>query len=228
MNKKFIKTGILIVMLVVPVFIFLFLNIFGNNRFDLPYYFPELDASGKVVINAESDTVFMTAPDFNLVDQNGNSFNSEVLQGMPYVVNFFFTRCGAICPTMNKNIARVYDNVDVSKVKFISISIDPDYDSVQVLKEYAEQFDGTSASWSFLTGSKDYIYDLAIKGFKLPVSDASNYDENLSIDETFIHSEKFLLIDSEGYFRGIYDGTDDFEVERLMVEIDILNSSKTK
>jgi protein SCO1 len=228
MNNKVFKTGILIILLVVPVFVFIFLNTFGKNKFDLPYYFPQLDESGHVALTKEGDTLFIKAPKFVLIDQDGNEFDSKELVGNAYVVNFFFSRCGVICPKMNTNLARVYDNVDPMDVKFVSISIDPVYDSVAILKDYALQYGANAKSWKFLTGDKQYIYDLAIKGFKLPVSDASDYDENLSIDETFIHSEKFLLVDSRGYFRGIYDGTNVPEIERLMVEIDILNLENNK
>jgi protein SCO1 len=226
MNKKIVQAGILIVLLVVPVFVFVFLNVFGDNKFDLPYYFPELDERGNAKVSASGDTVFQKSPEFILTDQDNKEFNSSDLKGKPYVVNFFFSRCGTICPTMNKNLARVYDNVDVNDVNFVSITVDPAYDSSSVLKKYASQFVSSAKSWKFLSGDKSYIYDLAINGFKLPVSDASVYDANLSIDETFIHSDKFLLIDSKGYIRGIYEGTNVPDVERLMVEIDILNTKK--
>lgn len=222
MNNKIIKTGILIVLLVIPVFVFLFLNIFGDNKYDLPYYFPKMQESGHPVIEANGDTVFAQSPEFQLIDQEGEAFVSNDLNGKPFVINFFFTRCGLICPTMSENLARVLDNQVPGSMTLVSVTIDPEHDSVLVLKNYADQFVGDNSDWHFLTGDKQYIYDLAIKGFKLPVSDASEYDKNLSIDETFIHSEKLLLIDSKGYFRGIYDGTNVPDVERLMVELDIL------
>lgn len=222
MTSKIIKTGILIFLLVIPVFLFLFLTIFGDNKYDLPYYFPEISESGHPVVQSNGDTVFLRRPYFQLVNQEGNNLSSNELDGKPFVVNFFFTRCGLICPTMNENLARVLDNSVPGSFNLVSISIDPENDSVSVLKDYADQFVDEASSWSFLTGDKQYIYDLAIKGFKLPVSDASNYDKNLSIDETFIHSEKLLLVDCYGYFRGIYDGTNVKDVERLMVELDIL------
>ncbi|SOE22084.1 protein SCO1/2 [Spirosomataceae bacterium TFI 002] len=226
MSNKIVKTGILIVLLVIPVFVFIFLNTFGSNKFDLPYYFPELNEKGNAQVSEKGDTLFQKVPAFELIDQNGELFNSSDLVGKTFVVNFFFSRCGAICPTMNSNLARAYDNVDINKTRFVSISIDPEYDTDSVLNVYSKEYSANSVYWKFLTGDKAYIYNLAINGFKLPVADASSYDSNLSIDETFIHSEKFLLVDSHGYFRGIYDGTSIPEVERLMVEIDILNLEK--
>ena len=88
----------------------------------------------------------------------------------------------------------------------------------------AQKYDAKTGKWFFLTGDKKTIYDLAIKGYKLPAADASEYDKNIkSIDETFIHSEKLLLIDKEGYVRGIYDGTYSPDVERLVAEIKVLS-----
>lgn len=226
MNNKLIKTGILIFLLVIPVFVFLFLNIFGDNKYDLPYYFPEVSESGHPVVESNGDTVFLRRPDFQLVDQEDEKLTAKELDGKPFVINFFFSRCGLICPTMNDNLARVLDNSVPGTLKLVSVSIDPEYDSVAVLKKYASQFVDDNSTWHFLTGDKQYIYDLAIKGFKLPVSDASDYVKNLSVDETFIHSEKLLLIDSRGYFRGIYEGTNVKDVERLMIELDILMLDK--
>lgn len=223
MNNKVIKTGALAILLIVPVFVFLFLKFFGENHFDLPYYFPELNEKGEVVVNGK-DTVFHQIPTYVLENQNGDSVGSEQLKEKIAVVDFFFTRCGTICPKMTTQLTRVQKMFKSNEeVKLQSISIDPKHDSASILKIYAEKYDAIEGKWDFLTGDKKTIYDLAIKGFKLPVADASEYDSTIkSVDETFIHSEKLLLIDKKGYIRGIYDGTNSEDVDRLMVEIKIL------
>lgn len=222
MSKRLLKAGILIAVLVLPALVFIFLNIFGENRFDLPYYFPELDESGRPQV-VSGDTVFHQVPEFSLTNQNNKEIRLSELRDIK-VANFFFTRCGTICPVMNANIARVqkqFDHTDM--VSFISISIDPEHDSVAVLNDYAATFNAMESNWNFLTGKKDYIYDLAIGGFKLPVSDASQYDPEITdIDDAFIHSEKALLLDKENYIRGIYDTTSKPDMERLSVEIKVL------
>ncbi len=229
MKNKFSKAGILAVILLVPALVFLFLKFFGKNNFDLPYYFPLLNEDGEVVI-AEGDTVFSKAPAFVLTDQNGDSLNAEMLKGDIYVASFFFSRCGTVCPPLNRNLARVQENFKSDEqVKLLSISVDPGYDVPDTLKSYSARYGAMPGKWFFLTGDKKYIYDLIIKGFKLPVADASEYDKGIkSVDETFIHSEKLLLIDKEGYFRGIYDGTHKEEINRLIVEIKVLTDHYKK
>lgn len=221
MLKKYIKTGILLIVLGVPVFVFLFLKFFGENKFDLPHYFPELDASGEVKV-VDGDTVFIKAPDFQLKTQGDEVYSYK--KGGITVVSFFFSRCGTVCPITNKNLLRVAENFKSdSSVSILSLTVDPVFDTPEVLNKYALELGANYKNWMFLTGDKKYIYDLAIKGFKLPVSDASDYDKNIvDIDQTFIHSDKLLLIDKYGHIRGIYEGTNKSEIERLVVEIKVL------
>lgn len=229
MKSNFSKAGILVVILVIPALVFIFLKLFGENNFDLPRYFPKVKDNGEVMIS-EGDTVFNQAPAFRLVDQTGDTLHSEKLKGKIYVTSFFFSRCGTICPSLNTNLARVQENFKhEDNVKLISMTVDPAHDSSEVLKAYSQKYEAVKDKWFFLTGDKAYIYNLAIKGFKLPVADASEYDKGIkNIDETFIHSEKLLLIDGSGYFRGIYEGTDKEEINRLIVEIKVLLDHQKK
>jgi protein SCO1 len=219
------KAGILIATLGVPALVFLFMKFFGSNNFDLPKYFPVIGDNGEVKIS-KGDTVFNQIPSFKLLNEDG--IETQIAQGDIKVVSFFFSRCGTICPTTNANIKRAAGLIsNTQDLKFYSISIDPKYDTPGVLKSYRASQNFTASNWSFLTGDKKYIYDLAIKNFKLPVADASEYDKGISnIDETFIHSDKLLLIDKFGYCRGIYGGTDKFEIDRLILEIKVLLSQK--
>ena len=221
MTKKYFKAGILLATLGIPVFVFLFLKFFGKNNFDLPYFFPVIAENGEVkVING--DTIFHQPPSFQLIDQNNRPFKYNPTGGGIRILSFFFSRCGTICPTTNSNLSRIHEKFK-DKISLISITVDPVYDTQKVLNAYAQKYQGNPGFWSFLTGDKKYIYDLAIKGFKLPVADANEYDQNIkSIDETFIHSDKLLLIDDQGFIRGIYSSTDKFDIDRLVVEIKVL------
>lgn len=223
MQKKSFKVGILIAILAVPTFIFVFLKMFGQNYYTLPYLMPEMDETGQVVMKG-ADTVFHQIPPYELIDQNGQKFSSEQTKGKIYVADFFFTRCGTICPKISNNLTRIQSIFSAdSNVIIISHSVDPKHDSSAILQKYAQKYDAKYGKWYFLTGEKKTIYDIAIKGYKLPVADASEYDNKIkSIDETFIHSEKLLLIDKEGYIRGIYDGTYSPDVERLIGEVKVL------
>ncbi len=225
MNSKNLKAGILIVTLGVPALVFLMFKFFGKNNFDLPYYFPVIDSNGEVKMS-KGDTVFNQIPAFSLQDQAGKICKIDT--GTIKVVSFFFSRCGTICPTTNANIKRVAGLInEKQKVQFYSITVDPVYDTPEVLLTYQKKQEFLEPNWTFLTGDKKYIYDLAIKRFKLPVADASEYDKGIkNIDETFIHSDKLLLIDKLGFIRGIYTGTDKFEIDRLGLEIKVLLSQK--
>lgn len=225
MLKKYIKAGILLIVLGIPAFVFIFLKVFGENKFDLPHYFPELDASGEVKV-VNGDTTFITVPNFTLTDQSDEKveFNKDKIT----IVSFFFSRCGTICPITNKNLLRVAETFKSNdSIDILTLTVDPVYDTPEILKKYANELGSSYKNWRFLTGDKKYIYDLAIKGLKLPVSDASDYDENIvDIDQTFIHSDKLLLVDKKGNIRGIYEGTNKSDIERLVVEIKVLLKNK--
>ena len=236
MNKK---TGILFIVLILPVLVYLGLKTFGTNHFSLPRYIPAIDSTtGEIKMakrlhprwnESDMDTVFQTIPDFTLTDENGQSFSAQTLKGKIYVTSFFFTRCGTICPKITTQLSRVQDAFHLDpEVQLLSISVDPKFDQPEKLATYAKRFDANRGQWHFLTGEKKEIYPLALKGFHVPLADASEYDAAIkNPDETFIHSERLILVDKEGIIRGFYDGTDKKEVDRLLVEIKVLKSIYT-
>jgi protein SCO1/2 len=230
------KTGILFLVLILPVFIYVGLKAFGTNHFSLPRYIPAIDSTtGEIKMakrlnprwnESEMDTVFQTIPDFRLTDENGKAFSAKSLQGKIYVTSFFFTRCGTICPKITSQLSRVQDTfLGDPDVQLLSISVDPKFDQPEKLATYAKRFDANKGQWHFLTGEKKMIYPLVLKGFHVPLADASEYDAAIkNPDETFIHSERLVLVDKEGIIRGFYDGTDKKEVDRLLVEIKVLKN----
>jgi protein SCO1/2 len=230
------KTGILFLVLILPVFIYLGLKAFGTNHFSLPRYIPAIDSTtGEIKMakrlnprwnESEMDTVFQSIPSFSLTDETGNTFESKNLKGKIYVTSFFFTRCGTICPKITSQLSRVQDTfLGDPEVQLLSISVDPKFDQPEKLATYAKRFDANKGQWHFLTGEKKMIYPLVLKGFHVPLADASEYDAAIkNPDETFIHSERLVLVDKEGIIRGFYDGTDKKEVDRLLVEIKVLKN----
>ena len=230
------KTGILFIVLILPVFVYLGLKQFGTNHYALPRYIPAIDSTtGEIKMakrlnprwnESELDTVFQTLPAFQLIDENGKTFSSSALKGKIHVASFFFTRCTTICPKISTQISRVQDTFEGdSEIKLISISVDPVHDRPEQLTAYAQRFDANPMQWSFLTGEKKNIYPLILNGYHVPLADASEYDQAIkNPDETFIHSERLVLVDKEGIIRGFYDGTDKKEVDRLLVEIKVLKS----
>ncbi|WP_375444149.1 SCO family protein [uncultured Fibrella sp.] len=167
------------------------------------------------------DTLFRHVPGFALIDQNGKPVNQSVTKGKIHVADFFFTRCGTICPKIQLNLSRVQEIFkERNDLVFLSYSVDPENDGPAELKAYANKIGAKPGMWYFLTGDKAQIYHLAQRGYFLPVVDHGvSYGKP---DETFIHSEKLVLVDKEGIIRGFYDGTDKKDIDRLIAEIRVL------
>ena len=139
-------------------------------------------------------------PDFQFVNQNGDSISNKDYLGKVYVVEFFFTTCPSICPIMNENLIEVEKELGKNKdFGIVSISIDPQHDTSEVLKEYAENHGIDNPNWNFLTGDKQDIYTLANKGFGI----FANTDE--TVPGGFAHSGMFALVDKEGFIRSRSD-----------------------
>ncbi len=167
------------------------------------------------------------APKFELTNQNNNTISNSNYKGKVYVLEFFFSTCPSICPKMNKNMILI-QNQFFGNPNFgiVSITIDPEHDTAQVLKEHAEQLGVKSSNWNFLTGDKKYIYDLANKGFNLYAG------ENSKVNGGFEHSGLFALIDKNGDIRCrkdeygnpilYYDGLEKEGVKALQQDISIL------
>lgn len=136
------------------------------------------------------------APKFVLTDQNNKTINNETYKGKVYVVEFFFSTCPSICPIMNRNMVTI-QNAFFGNPNFgiASISIDPEHDNVKVLKDHAAVLGVKSSNWHMLTGDKNYIFDIANKGFNLYAG------ENKNVKGGFEHSGLFALIDKSGNIR---------------------------
>jgi protein SCO1 len=167
------------------------------------------------------------APQFELINQNNSKISNANYKGKVYVLEFFFSTCPSICPRMNRNMV-VIQNQFFGNPNFgiVSITIDPEHDTAQVLKEHAAQLGVKSSNWNFLTGDKKYIYDLANKGFNLYAG------ENSKVNGGFEHSGLFALIDKNGNIRCrkdeygnpilYYDGLEKDGVKALQQDISIL------
>ena len=188
-------------------------------------YFPESDTTyvknGKQV----TDTVWHKIANITLTNQLGNTVSTDSLRGRIIIADFFFTRCPSICPALTRNMKGLQDGLklkDITKrldttfVQFLSFSVDPERDSVPVLKKYADKNGVNHDVWWLLTGPKKDIYDYALEELKLGLQDGGTVDEN------FIHSEKFVLIDKTGVVRGYYSGLNENELSKLAEDITLL------
>ena len=141
------------------------------------------------------------APKFSLTDQNGKTVTNEDYLGKVYVVEFFFSTCPTICPVMNQNMLIIEKEFGTHKnFGIASFTINPKYDTPEVLKEHAKQLGVTSPNWHFLTGDHDYIYNLANKGFNIYAGESAKAG-----DAGFEHSGYFALVDKTGKIRSRKD-----------------------
>lgn len=157
-----------------------------------------------------------TVQGFSFTDQEGNRITQESVKGKIYVSEYFFTTCTNICPVMNKNMEKVYA-VYKDKPNFLILShtSDPDYDSIPVLKAYAEKHGADPKNWHFLTGDKRQLYKLARESYLVD-------DGTFTGEDDFIHTQWFALVDGEGRIRGLYEGTKVKDVDKLIADIDRL------
>jgi protein SCO1/2 len=213
---RILQGFVLICILLVPVLIFMFLKSFGNNTYDIPIFF-EQGVDNPFQECPVADTTQHYIPDFTFVNQKSEAVGSKDMKGKVTVVDFFFTSCPSICPVMSSELERVNDMFrEEPSLQILSISIDPTYDTSEILQDYADKYNASAGKWDFLTGDKDEIYQLAKCGFILPTLDG------MGVPDDFAHSDKFVLIDQEGRIRGYYSGTNREDVDLLMLEAKVL------
>ena len=151
-------------------------------------------------------------PAFDLVDQNSKQFTLKNLEGNVWLADFIFTTCSGPCPIMTERMGMVqHDLLETEKLKFVSFTVNPDYDTPEVLKKYAQRFDADVGSWSFVTGKYEQIQELIVEGFKMG-----------DVEEIVFHSTRFALVDHEGNLRGYYSGTEPAEHDVLTRDIQAL------
>jgi protein SCO1/2 len=165
-------------------------------------------------------------PEFSLTSSTGPAVGRDDLLGEPWVVDFIFTSCAGICPMMSSRMATIQNSLpDRWAGKLVSITVDPETDTPEVLQEYAQRYGARSDLWLFLTGEREEIYRLSIDGFHLGVVESSE-DELSAGSEPFVHSTRMILVDAAGRVRGYYDGTDAAETARLLQDLVELKESE--
>ena len=165
-------------------------------------------------------------PEFSFTSQTGRTINRDSIIGRITVADFFFSTCPGICPRMSRQMSRLQEYLDdnhniKSETRLISHTVNPSVDSVARLHEYAALYEADSSKWWIVTGNKTELYDLSKNFYKLPAIDMSEEDSTLA--EPFVHSERFVLLDKQGFIRGYYDGTDSTEVQKLMYDLVMLD-----
>lgn len=181
-------------------------NVFSNNEI-LPYYNSQDLTPSWNIKNEHRITAF------NLVDQNGKNFGSNLLNDKIYIANFFFTTCPGICPKMTKCFKVLQDSISLmNHVELVSFSVMPWIDTVNKLKKYGEENGVNPAKWHLLTGDKSIIYSLGRSSFF-----ADN--NKLTDSTTFLHTDKMYLIDKNQQIRGVYNATNMNDISRVLTDI---------
>ena len=151
-------------------------------------------------------------PAFSLTDQTDQAVTLQQLKGRVWVADFIFTNCGGSCPIMTDKMRRLQDALP-PEIRMVSFTVDPARDTPKALAAYAAEQGARRDRWLFLTGDKQALYDICVKGFKLPLD-----DEGGTIAEPIAHSSRFVLVDKQGVVRGYYSGTEDAELTRLAAD----------
>ena len=230
MNKKALLAVALLIL--VPVTCYWLVKYYSEEAVQMPRRFYSDSINTFVKDGKEyTDTVWHTVGNITLTNQLGQQVSLNDLKGRIIVADFFFTHCPSICPTLTSNMKKLQNglkirdnirNIDTSFIQFLSFSVDPERDSVPVIKKYADHYGVDHDIWWMLTGPKKEIYDFALNELKMGLQDGENVDSN------FIHSSRFVLLDKDRIVRGYYDGTDSVAINNLARDLIFILLEKDK
>ena len=164
-----------------------------------------------------ADTIFATVPAFQAHDQNGKLVTNQSFTGQVYLTDFFFATCPGICPKMNGELLKVYQKFGQTPgLNFVSFTIDPDHDSLAVLRDYAQRLGAPAdANWRFVRTSKDSVFTLARGLYTAAMPDKT-------APGGFAHNGTFALVDDQGHVRGLYDSLNPTQVTALFEDLPVL------
>jgi len=223
MNKKAIM-GLLLAT-VLPFAGYILVKHYSEKAVQMPgrFFYDSVDTSredGRISI----DTAWHKVKNITFTNQLGKKVTLDSLKGKIIVIDFFFSRCPSICPGLAlrmKKLQQSFINSNDSIVQFISISVDPENDSVPQLRKFADRFTSNHDNWWFVTGDKKEIYDFGLQELKANIADPD-------VDSVFIHTENFFLLDRDRIVRGWYNGFDSLKQAKLVRDIPLLMLEKRK
>ncbi len=164
-----------------------------------------LRLTGKSSWGATPLPVLAQLPDFRLLERSGKTLSLADLTGKVWIADFIFTRCPGPCPRMTSKMASLQrDLQSEDSLRLVSISVDPEFDTLEVLAKYSARYQAEEGRWFFLTGDKTVIHHLAKSGFLVG-----------GVDDVTLHTTRFVLIDREGRVRGYYSSSDEDELQKL-------------
>jgi protein SCO1/2 len=188
----------------------------------LPIFQPSNVSAALVSPDIQHQKKYHTVGDFSLTNQNGKTITQATYDDKIYIADFFFTTCQTICPIMTENMALLQKELSSnSEVLLLSHTVMPDIDDVQQLKKYATEKGIDSSKWNLVTGTKEEIYTLARKQY---LAAKENPDDPLGL----VHTENFVLIDTQKRIRGFYDGTVEADMDRVLHDVSVLQNEGKK
>jgi|NOAtaT_6_FD_contig_61_1951495_length_3198_multi_4_in_0_out_0_3 protein SCO1/2 len=213
MRKKIGPFAVLFIILVLPLIAYFVLKTGTHRVAPLKILSPKIASP-----DGSPDSVFKSVGPFAFVSQNGDVITQDSLAGFIFVADVFFSTCPGICPKMSAGMQKIQDAYrNDPTVKLLSISVDPEHDSVPVLRDYADRYEAVDHKWYFLTGNKKEIYQFAHQEFFFRATEDSTQEIQ------FVHDNTLRLVDKEGRFRGMfYDGTNTTEVDSAIAHIKVL------
>jgi protein SCO1/2 len=179
----------------------------------------------QVQVNALSNRTlpsYGTVPSFELVNQDAQPFGSRQLTGKIWIADFIFTTCPGPCPIISTRMSELQKPLVKSDVHLVSFSVDPEKDTPEVLRVYADKLRKEPHRWDFLTGARAAVYSLSRDGFKLGISDDGDDNQNP------VHSTRFVLVDRHGAIRGYYDALAADGVTKLLADTNHLLREQPK
>lgn len=220
----------LIIALFVPVICYFIIKSYSDRNVVVPpHYYADSIISRTVDGKRMTDTIWHRLPDFTLTNQLGEQVSWDDLKGKVVVADFFFTHCPTICPALTTNMRKLQQAIRTPGkvgdrqpdfIQFLSFSADPVRDSVPALKKWADRFQVDPVNWWLLTGDRKTIYDMSINDMKLALVDGEG------VDSSFIHTDRFVLIDRNRNIRGFYHGLDTTSLAKLSEDIIFLALEK--
>jgi protein SCO1/2 len=165
---------------------------------------------------------FGAVPEFSLIERDGRRITLSDLKDKVWIVNFIYTNCPDTCPIQSAQMREIQeDSKNEKDLRLVSITVDPERDTPEVLTEYANRFSADPERWFFLTGEKETIYKFAQEGFRLGAVEIP-HEKRPESGATHTHSPRFVLIDREAQIRGYYVSTDAEAMKRLRRDLKVL------
>jgi protein SCO1/2 len=167
-------------------------------------------------------SAYGTVPGFHLTNQNGQPFGSAQLSSKIWIADFIYTTCPGPCPMISSRMSELQKPLEKTDVHLVSFSVDPEKDTPEVLRGYANKLQAEPARWDFLTGAKSAVFKLSHDGFKLGVSDGSD------AQGIPLHSTRIVLVDRHAQIRGYYDATEPEAITKLLADTNHLLREQPK